>query len=187
MPTPMDEVSQADAALFRAVNEAIDQAVRTTGEKLQALGVPASPHDYFRDAVLRHLFMQLCGADVETYRNGDPDIAWKILYGGRGVARRWEREIGRSSSIRKRSDRVEDIAKDQSERQQLEKSAECFALRTVLSALIEHARATDPQIDTRLQATVAAHAAELGGNSEAERTFIETAQSYLSIFSKPHD
>ncbi|MBB1251693.1 hypothetical protein [Rhizobium sp. G21] len=184
MSTTMDELRQADEELFRAVDNAIDHAVRAAGAKLRSLGVPASPHDYFSDAALRHLFMRLCGADVRTYKNGDADVAWKILYAGRHVARKWEREQGGPASVRKKSERAEDIAKDHSEGQQLAKSAESFALRSVLRALMEHARATDPQIDARLQAAVDERASDLGDGSEAAQAFIESAQNYLALFTK---
>lgn len=184
MSTTMHEVHQVDEELFRAVDDAIDNAVRTASDKVRSLGVPASPHDYFRDAALRHLFMRLCGADVRTFRNGDPDVAWKILYAGRHVARRWEREQGGPVSIRKKSERAEDIAKDYSERQQLARSAESFALRSVLQVLMEHARATDPRIGARLQATLDARAAGLNDGSEAEQAFIKDAQNYLALFTK---
>ncbi|MBO0144007.1 hypothetical protein JZX87_22895 [Agrobacterium sp. Ap1] len=184
MPKRIDEVHQADEELFRAVDEAIDQAVRAAGAKLQSLGVSAAPHDYFSDGALRHLFMRLCGADAQTFENGDPDVAWKILYAGRNVARRWERQQGRPASMRQKNERAEDIAKNQSERQQLARSAESFALRTVLRALMGKARATDPQIDARLQAPVDARAAELADGSEAELALIETARNYLALFTK---
>jgi hypothetical protein len=187
MSMTMDEVHQADEELFRAVDDAIDSAVRTAGDNLRSLGVPASPHDYFRDAVLRHLFMRLCGADVRTYKNGDPDVAWKILYAGRKVARRWEREQGRPASIRKKSEHAEDIAEDHGERQQLARSAESFALRSVLRALMVNARATDPRIDARLQAAVETRAADREDGSEAEQSFIEDAQTYLALFTKLPD
>jgi hypothetical protein len=187
MSMTMDEVHQADAELFRAVDDAIDSAVRAAGGNLRSLGVTASPHDYFRDAALRHLFIRLCGADVRTYENGDPDVAWKILYTGRNAARKWEREQGGPASIRKKSERAEDIAEDRSERQQLARSAESFALRSVIRALMEHARATDPRIDARLQATLDARAAGLGDGSEAEQAFIKDAQNYLALFTKFSD
>ena len=49
MPTTIDVVHQADEELFRAVDDAIDSAVRAAGDNLRSLGVPASPHDYFSD------------------------------------------------------------------------------------------------------------------------------------------
>jgi hypothetical protein len=57
-------------------------------------------------------------------------------------------------------------------------------VRIVLSALMEQARATNPQIDARLKAMVDARAADLTGGSEAEWAFIETAQNYLALFTK---
>lgn len=86
---------EADKTPTAAVDEAIERAAQTAGHELQSLGVGRSPQDYFADAVLRHLFLRLCGADLRTNTGGDPDTAWKILYMGSSVARHWERARGR--------------------------------------------------------------------------------------------
>lgn len=94
-------MKEADAALWADVNEAIDRAVNAAGHELQSRGLVRTPHDYFAEGVLRHLFLRLCGADPETNAGGDPETAWKMLYVGRSVARRWERELGLLARIGK--------------------------------------------------------------------------------------
>ncbi|WP_234851074.1 hypothetical protein [Sinorhizobium meliloti] len=101
---------EADKTLIAAVDEAIERAVETAGHELQSLGVGRSPQDYFADAVLRHLFLRLCGADLRTNTGGDPETAWKILYMGRSVARHWERERGGSAALREKKDRREGLS-----------------------------------------------------------------------------
>ncbi|WP_245519394.1 LysR family transcriptional regulator [Neorhizobium sp. JUb45] len=174
-------MKEADAALWADVNEAIDRAVNAAGHELQSLGLVRTPHDYFAEGVLRHLFLRLCGADPETYAGGDPETAWKMLYVGRSIARRWERELGRSGENRKRKDRREDIEKDESERRELILSARNFALKTAISILVDHARASDPQIADRMEAAVEARHAALENVSDTDREFTENARRYMSL------
>lgn len=152
---------EADKTLIAAVDEAIERAVETAGHELQSLGVGRSPQDYFADAVLRHLFLRLCGADLRTNTGGDPETAWKILYMGRSVARHWERERGGSAALREKKDRREDIERDKRERPQLALTAQNFALQTVVRALVDHARASDPELADRLEAAIDARHARL--------------------------
>jgi hypothetical protein len=151
MQKKTDPLLEADKLLMAAVDEAIDNATRSAGPELQAGGSRVSPRDYFADGVMRHLFLRLCGADLET-NTGDPEMAPKILYGGRSVARHWERERGSTATLRVKKDRPEDIEKDKSERRQLALFAQNFALATVVRALVDHARASDPEITERLEA-----------------------------------
>ena len=85
---------EADDTLMAAVDEAIDNAVKTAGDEIEKVASPTSPHDYFADGVLRYLFLCLCGADPENGMGVDPEMVWKILYLGRSVARRWEKQRG---------------------------------------------------------------------------------------------
>lgn len=185
----MQELNQlmkkADAALWADVEEAIDRAVSTAGHELQSPGLIGSPRDYFADGVLRHLFLRLCGADPETYAGGDPETAWKMLYVGRSVARHWEKERGGSGENRKRKDRREDIEKDESERRELILSARNFALKTAISVLVDHARASDPQIGERMEAAVDARHAALENVSDMDREFAENARRYMSLLTAP--
>ncbi|RWY66064.1 hypothetical protein EHI46_29255 [Rhizobium leguminosarum] len=162
-----DPILEADRIVMAAVDEAIDNAVRAAGSELQAVGSRASPQDYFADGVLRYLFFRLCGADPTTNRGGDPETAWKILYAARSVACHWERESGRSPARRVKKDRPEDAEKDRSERQLLARSAQNFALTTVIRALVDHARTSDPEIKNRIEAVIDARHARLEALSVA--------------------
>jgi hypothetical protein len=151
MQKEFDPIQEADGTLFAAVDNAIDYAAKTAGHQLRTVGSRLSPSDYFADGVLRHLFLRLCGADVKTNAGGDPETAWKILYMGRNVARHWEMERGSPAALRKKKERREDLEKDTSERQQLALSAQSFALKAVVRALVDHARASDPGLTTALR------------------------------------
>jgi len=180
-------ILEADKLLMAAVDEAIDNATRSAGPELQAGGSRVSPRDYFADGVLRRLFLRLCGADPTTYKGGDPETAWKILYAGRGVARHWERESGSPATVRMKKDRPEDIEKDRSERQQLARSAQNFAMTTAIRALLDHARASDPEITDRLEAVIDARHARLESGSDTDHEFTERAKTYLSLLTRRPD
>lgn len=45
-----DGLGGVDEALFLAIDEAVDQAVRAGGAELQSAGFRTSPHEYFSDA-----------------------------------------------------------------------------------------------------------------------------------------
>ncbi len=172
---------EADTTLLAAVDDAIERAVETAGPELQALGIGRTPHDYFADAALRHLFLRLCGADPQTNTGGDPEAAWEILYMGRSVARYWERERGVPAVIRRKKDRPEDIEKDASERRLLTLAARDFTVKTAIRVLIDHARESNPQIDERFEALIDARHERLENVSETDREFTENARRYMRL------
>ncbi len=178
---------EADKTLTAAVDEAIERAAQTAGHELQSLGVGRSPQDYFADAVLRHLFLRLCGADLRTNTGGDPETAWKILYTGLLRCPSLGERARQFGSTRGKKDRQEDIERDKSERQQLALSAQNFVLKTVVRALVDHARASDPEITDRLEAVIDARHARLEGLSDIDREFTERAKSYLLLLTTPSD
>ncbi|MBX5173382.1 hypothetical protein HJB84_26540 [Rhizobium sp. NZLR1b] len=187
MQKETDPILEADKLLMAAVDEAIDNAAKAAGPELQAVGLSVSPRDYFADGVLRHLFLRLCGADPATNTGGDPETAWKILYAGRSVARHWERERGKPTVRQAKKDRPEDIEKDRSERQQLALSAQNFAVTIAIRALLDHARASDPEITDRLEAIIDARHARLESKSDTDHEFTEKAKTYLSILTSRPD
>lgn len=175
---------EADKSLLAAVDEAIERAVEAAGPELQALGIDRTSQDYFADAVLRHLFLRLCGADPQTNTGGDPKTAWEILYVGRSVARHWERERGAAATIRRKKERPEDMERDASERRELAIAARNFAVNTAISVLIDHARASDPRIYERLEAPIDARHDRLENVSETDREFTERARRYMRVLTK---
>lgn len=104
-----------------------------------------------------------------------------MLYVGRSVARHWEKELGRSGEKRKKKDPQEDIEKDESERRELILSARNFALKTAISVLVDHARASDPKIADRMEAVIEARHAALENVSDTDREFTENARRYMSL------
>jgi len=172
---------QVEQTLQAAVDAAIEHAAETAGAELRSLGSRMSPHEYFTDVMMRNLFLRLCGADLETNRGGDPEAAWRILYMGRNVARHWEKERGSAAAIRKKNERPEDIERDISEAQQLALSAQNLALKTVIRALVDHVRVSDPHIEERLEAAIDARHAAIDYPSDTDREFTEKAKAYLSL------
>jgi len=180
-----ERIRKAEEALLAAVDEAIEVAVKSVEPEVQSPLLRRSPGHYFTDAVLRRMFLLLCGANPENYTGGDPDSAWKFLYMGRSVARNWERERGRAAALRKKKERQEDIERDASEQRQLATSAHNFALKTAVRVLIAHARVSDPDIVDRINAAVDARQADLEPASEIDRKFTEEARLYVSSLAHP--
>ncbi|MEJ1177270.1 hypothetical protein WA845_23780 [Agrobacterium sp. CMT1] len=179
-----DRIRKAEEALLTAVDEAIEVAVKTVEPEVQSPVLRRSPGHYFADAVLRRMFLRVCGANPENYTGGDPDAAWKFLYMGRAVARHWERERGRPATLRKKKDRREDIERDASEQRQLSTSAHNFALKTAVRVLIAHARVSDPDIVDRINAVIDARQADIEPASEIDRRFTEEARLYVSSLAR---
>lgn len=175
----------AERRLMAEVDEAIGRAVETAGSELRSLKTGTNPDDYFADAVLRRLFVRLSGGDHETNRGGDPEVAWKLLYLGRAVARYWERERGKPAVLRRKKDRPEDLETDGSEQRELARAAETFALKTAIRVLTDHASTTDPEIRERLHAAVDTYVAGLDPHSDTGRSFAEMARAHMAILSRP--
>jgi hypothetical protein len=180
-------LQQTDATLFAAIDRAVQEAAHSAGDELTAAGLRKAPYEYFADGALRYVFMRLCGADPTTNAGGNPKAAWEILYAGRNVARRWEREQGSSAGVRKRKDRVEDLEKDDNERRQFHLSARNFAVNTVLKTLVAHARASDPNLDERLTTAVEARFTSLAEPSEMDLEFTNEAKRILAALTAPLD
>lgn len=109
MADESNPLRDADRILMAAVHDAIENAARSAGHHLRGADDTSSRQDYFADGVMRHLFLRLCGADPATAAGGDPEIAWKILYAGRNVARHWEREGEDRETMRRKRERSEDL------------------------------------------------------------------------------
>lgn len=65
------------------------------------------------------------------------------------------------------------MEKDESERWWLILAAQNFALKTAVRFLVDHARASDPQIGDRMEATVEARHTALEHVSDTDREFME--------------
>lgn len=187
MSNHSDMVQVTEKALLSAVDDAINHAVKTSRDDLHALGLRKSPTDYFADAAFRHLFLRLCGADPETCTGGDPETAWNILYVGRNVARRWDKEHGHPSADSEGMDGRRFLEIEKRERQALTHSAEKFVLRTIMRVLLDHARGSDLEIDQRLQSAVDARMATIDPGSDTDREFGEAVKDYMAVFTTPSE
>lgn len=93
VPTPeekryIDIQEAAEAALWTAVNKALDTATRDVAAALGAAQstLEPPPRDYFVATIQQKLFIALCGGDPDTFLGGDPEIAAHILENGRNIA-----------------------------------------------------------------------------------------------------
>jgi hypothetical protein len=187
MADESNPLRDADRILMAAVHDAIENAARSAGHHLRGADDTSSRQDYFADGVMRHLFLRLCGADPATAAGGDPEIAWKILYAGRNVASHWEREGEDRETMRRKRERSEDLDRDRSERRELIRSAQHYAMTLVVQALADHARLSDPQFVERLEAAIDARAAKLGIVSETDALFISSAKDYVSLLTRTRE
>ena len=138
MADESNPLRDADRILMAAVDDAIEDAARSAGHHLRDADDTPSRQDYFADGVMRHLFLRLCGADPATAAGGDPEIAWKILYAGRNVARHWEREGEDRKTMRRKRERSEDLDRDRSERRGLIRSAQHYVMTLVVQVTVPH-------------------------------------------------
>jgi hypothetical protein len=84
-------------------------------------------------------------------------------------------------------ERSEDLDRDRSERRELIRSAQHYAMTLVVQALADHARLSDPQFVERLEAAIDARAAKLGIVSETDALFISSAKDYVSLLTRTRE
>lgn len=165
-----------------AVDEAIDNAVKTAGDELEKwLPIPrrmttprtASPLPV--PAVMR-------GGPGDRYR-GDPERSREILSLGRSVARRWEKGEVRLHFSRKGPPGGHQKGQDGATATGT--LGAYFALTTVVRALVHHACASDPQLVERIESAINSRHARLQDTSDADREFQDKARRYLSLLTSP--
>jgi hypothetical protein len=78
---------RARAAMLAKIYKAIEEATAEAAEALTATEWERAPpaHDYFASVAHQKLFVLLCGADPETFRGGDPQLAAHILKNGQNI------------------------------------------------------------------------------------------------------
>jgi hypothetical protein len=103
------------------------------------------------------------------------------------VARHWEREGGDRKTMRRKKERSEDLERDRSERRELIRSAQQYALTLVVQALADQARLSDPQFVERLEAEIDAREARLGIVSETDALFTSSAKDYVSLLTRTRE
>jgi hypothetical protein len=72
------------ATVYKALKDATDRVAADFQSSGSAERPPAC--EYFAAVVHQKLFLQLCGADPETMKGGNPDIAARLLDNGRKIA-----------------------------------------------------------------------------------------------------
>jgi hypothetical protein len=93
VPTPderryLEIQDKAEAQLWAAVMQALDQTASETEAAVAASGVSLPPpaRDYFAAFVQQRLFVTLCGGDPDTFLGGDPEIAEHIIEKARNIS-----------------------------------------------------------------------------------------------------
>jgi hypothetical protein len=171
----IDALKQAERTMMDAIHAAIIQATKESEAALQSLGTQTTGQTYFADAAMRRLFLHICGADAETAKGGDPDLAWDILYMGRGTAGYWEKEHGIRSRRRKTESHAE-REREKCDKYALTQNARKLATETVIRALVEHASISDPKLRDRISATVEARVGVNDPLSQVQQDFAELAR-----------
>ncbi|SMF58346.1 hypothetical protein SAMN02982989_0745 [Xaviernesmea oryzae] len=93
VPTPaerqyLDILSRAEQTMLATIYQAIEDAGRQAAEELRSLGSEERPpaEEYFAAVAHQKLFVRLCGADPETFRGGNPDIAARIIQNAQNIS-----------------------------------------------------------------------------------------------------
>lgn len=86
-----------------------------------------------------------------------------------------------------KKERSEDLDRDRSERRELIRSAQHFAMTLVVQALADQARLSDPQFVERLEAAIDAREARLGTVSETDALFTSSAKDYVSLLTRTRE
>ena len=83
-----DILEQTKATMLATIHAALERAGEQTTRELQAIGseIEAPPHEYFAAVAHQQLFLLLCGADPETFKGGDPEIAAHIIRNAQNIS-----------------------------------------------------------------------------------------------------
>lgn len=167
-----------EQAMMASIFEVCDDAARNTEDELRSAGInPIRVRDgYFASVALHLLFLNQCGADMETSEGGDPKRAAHLLRAGRRIsAHHWE------GFDVKQSTRRSDIAMDDDERRELADGAQRAVFNTVIRALVDHASATDPELRTRITSDIEIYITRLAPQSETDRYFAERSRERVAV------
>jgi hypothetical protein len=162
---------RTEQAMMASINEAIAAAARDAAEESPSVAKRLRA-DYFADVALHLLFLQVCGADIETQQGGSSSRAARALHIGRSIASQWDgREPDPEDGARNRED--------------VSYGAHRAALRLVIQILVEQASVANPDVRDTVQAAVEAYVERLGPQSQTERDFAEQVQAFASMFAGP--
>ncbi|MBY5825782.1 hypothetical protein [Rhizobium leguminosarum] len=92
----VDVIKIADKALADAVSLALQEAVKKAAEDMRAIGQEESAPaiQYFASVVHQRMYCLMCGADPDTLKGGNPDIAYHVIRNSQNIARHyWSADI----------------------------------------------------------------------------------------------
>ncbi|MBY5393303.1 hypothetical protein HFN01_00475 [Rhizobium leguminosarum] len=92
----VDVIKSADKALADAVCRALEDAVKTAAEEMRAVGQEESAPamQYFASVIHQRMYCLMCGADPDTLKGGDPEIAYHVIRNSQNIARHyWSADI----------------------------------------------------------------------------------------------
>lgn len=159
-----------EQTMMASVNKAIEKAARDARNEDPDIASRLPLH-YFQRAALQLLFLQICGADLETSGGGDPGVARRVLHVGRSIASQWD--DGGRKSLHEQTGQ---------EREELAKGAERAALKIVLRTLVEHASASAPDLKGKISGAIDAYLADLDPHSTMETQFSGLTRDFVSVF-----
>jgi hypothetical protein len=92
----VDVIKRADDGLAAAVSLALEEAVKKAAEDMRAIGQEESAPamQYFASVIHQRMYCLMCGADPDTLKGGDPDIAYHVIRNSQNIARHyWSADI----------------------------------------------------------------------------------------------
>lgn len=178
MQETAEKLRAAERAMMIAIHRAIDAAGEQAQEEIAALGVAKPADVYFTEAALFGLFLHRCGANPVTSEGGDPDRAWSIAYVARRLAYAWDHET--PSGRRRKKDSAMDLAKDASERAEINRQAERLAIRETLHVLIKTISISDPDLRARIREAVEARVGAFEADSQSGQQFAQRARESVA-------
>ncbi|NKN01625.1 hypothetical protein [Rhizobium leguminosarum] len=92
----VDVIKIADKALADAVSLALQEAVKKAAEDTRAIGQEESAPaiQYFASVIHQRMYCLMCGADPDTLKGGNPDIAYQVIRNSQNIARHyWSADI----------------------------------------------------------------------------------------------
>lgn len=83
-----DILQHTEAAMMATIHAALERAGKEVAEAFQTVDsdMQPPPRDYFTAVAHQQLFLQLCGADPQTFEGGDPEIAGHIIRNAQNIS-----------------------------------------------------------------------------------------------------
>ncbi|QDG92755.1 hypothetical protein NIBR502774_09695 [Rhizobium sp. NIBRBAC000502774] len=83
-----DILQRTESAMVSTIFAALERASKQAAEELQSIGseIQPPPDDYFAAVAHQQLFLLLCGADLETFEGGDPEVARHIIQNAQNIS-----------------------------------------------------------------------------------------------------